>query len=59
MPIVACRACSAFINASKAKSVVIELLTRQPTMLQANTSSTKAYSQPWQVEMYVKSDTHD
>ena len=37
----------------------MEVLTRQPTMRLAYTSITKAtYSQPCQVETYVKSDTH-
>ena len=36
----------------------MELLTRQPTMRRAKTSTTKAtYSQPCQVDTYVKSDT--
>lgn len=40
--------------------MVIELLTRQPTMLRTNTSITKgAYSHPCEVEMYLKSDTRD
>ena len=39
--------------------MVIELLVRQPTMRRANTSTTKAtYSQPCQVDTYVKSETH-
>ena len=38
--------------------MVIELLTRQPTIRLANTSTMKAtYSQPCQVETQVKSDT--
>ena len=39
----------------------IELLTRQPTIHRANTSNTSitkaTYSQPGQVETWVKSDT--
>lgn len=50
------KACS---RASSTKSVRMELLTRQPTMLRAKTSITKTtYSQPCQVETQVKSLTH-
>ena len=41
------------------KSVRMELLTLQPTMLLGKTSMTKAtYCQPCQVATQVKSDTH-
>ncbi|OJA60230.1 hypothetical protein BGV68_05320 [Burkholderia ubonensis] len=54
------RAYSACSSASSTKSVVIDELTRQPTMRRANTSTTKAtYSQPCHVETYVKSDTRN
>jgi hypothetical protein len=54
-----CRAYKACSSASSTKSVRIELLTRQPTIRRANTSMTKAtYSQPCQVDTYVKSMTH-
>ena len=48
------------LQSIQTESVCMELLTRQPKMHRAYTSITTAtYSQPCQVETYVKSETHN